>query len=250
MNKKIPIVAFLNEILSDIFSLKKNRSLSKDVLVKQILFTGYEAFPIIAIISLAMGALIIQQGYNYLSGLGQTDLIYQILVSLIIRDVGPLITSFIILARSGTAISTEIGNMVVNKEIDALKSMGISPVSYIVVPRVAGMVISLILLIIYFTMIGIFGGYLVSNMLDPLPFIEFVQQIIKAISIEDIITMIVKITFCGFAIASISSYHGLSVFRASTEVPQRNIKAVVHGVFAVFFINAASTIIFILIKSF
>ena len=140
--------------------------------------------------------------------------------------------------------------MVVNKEIDALKSMGISPVAYIVVPRIIGMVISLIILIIYFIVIGIFGGYLVSNMLEPLPFIEFIQQIIKAISFEDIITMIVKITLCGFAIASISSFHGLSVFRASTEVPQRNIKAVVHGVFAVFAINAASTLLFIFLSSF
>ncbi len=76
-----------------------------------------------------LGALIIVEGHNLLGAVGQTDWIYKALIFTLVRDIGPIIVSFIVIARSGTAIATELGNMVVNREYDALRVMGVSPVS-------------------------------------------------------------------------------------------------------------------------
>ena len=219
---------FVNEIFFEIVYYKRNKSINKQVLVLQILFTGYEALLLIVVIGLSLGALVIIEGYNYLEGLGQTEWIYKILISTMVRDIAPIITAFIILARSGTAISTELGNMVVRKEIAALKAMGIEPLSYLVAPRVLGMILSMILLIFYFLIVGIFGGYIFSVLTNPLPFTEFFNRLINELKFIDIFIMVFKVALSGFLIGAICSYQGLKVQRASTEVPQRTIKAVMR----------------------
>ncbi len=239
---------YFADILYDLVNIKENQNISKDVLINQILFTGYEAFSIIAMISLLLGAVIIHQGYSVLESFGQTELIYDILVSAVVRDFAPIIISFIILARSGTAISTELGNMVLNKEIDALKAFGISPISYIVTPRILGMILSMVILTLYFSIFGIFGGYIVSSLFNPLPFGEFFDNFIKSLSFLDIQVTFFKIIFSAFAISVISSFHGLSVKSATTEVPQRNIAAVKGSVFSIFIINIAGILIHIFFK--
>jgi len=234
---KISFKEYFADILFDLVNIKENRNISTSVIINQIFFTGLEAVTIVSVVSLLLGAVIIQQGYMVLDTLGQRTLIYNILVSAIIRDFGPFIVSFIILARSGTAISTELGNMMINKEIDALKAFGISPISYIVNPRVVGVVISIVVLMIYFSIFGIFGGYLASTMFNALPFSDFFNNFIGTLRLIDIVLMITKSALSGFAIAVICSYHGLSVKVASTEVPQRNIMAVAHSVYAIFAVH-------------
>ncbi|NQZ12750.1 MAG: ABC transporter permease, partial [Algicola sp.] len=123
---------FSVEVILDIINFRKSRSINIDVLVKQVLFTGVEAIGLCVMISLMLGALIIVEGYQLLAALGQIDWIYKILIFAMVRDLGPFIICFIVLARSGTAITTELGNMVISKEVDALIVMGISPISYLV----------------------------------------------------------------------------------------------------------------------
>ncbi len=240
---KLTFKDYFADILFDLINIKENKNVSKSVLINQILFTGYEALSVVATISLLLCSAIILQGYSVLVELGQKNLIYSILVSTAVRDIGPLIISFFILARSGTAISTELGNMKINKEIDALKAMGISPISYIVTPRIIGMVLSMVVLTIYFSILGLFGGYVVSNLFNPLPFSEFFDNFIKALSMWDLWFMIIKTALSGLAIAIICSFHGLSVQRSITEVPQKNIMAVAHSIFAILLIHTMGIIV-------
>ena len=188
--------------------------------------------------ALMLGALIIVEGHNLLGAVGQTDWIYKALIFTLVRDIGPIIVSFIVIARSGTAIATELGNMVVNREYDALRVMGVSPVSYLVVPRVFGVALSQLLLIIYFIVVGFFGGFLVSNIFLPLPFVDFIDSLARDITLADLMTMVFKVVVSGFFIGVISCYHGLSVRRTFTDVPQRTIKAVGGSIVAVCIINA------------
>lgn len=248
MNKPDSFIYFLNEIVYELLNFRKNKAISKNVLVMQILFTGYEALILVAVLGLLLGALIITQGYNYLASLGQTEWIYKILISTMVRDLGPIITAFIILARSGTAISTELGNMVVRKEIDALKSMGISPLSYLIAPRVLGMILSITILIFYFVIIGIFGGYVFSIVSNPLPFVEFFQRLINELQISDLFIMVFKVSLSGFLISTICSFQGLQVKQATTEVPQRNIKAVMQSMLALCVVNILGSIIYLVIN--
>lgn len=235
---------FAYQTLVDLWRFRRNRAISLDVLKKQVLFTGVEALGLSMMIAMLLGALIIVEGYHLLSVMGQTDWIYKILIFAMVRDLGPFIICFIVLARSGTAITTELGNMVVAREIDALTVMGISPISYLVSPRVLGMILSLLILMSYFLMSGIFGGFLVSNLFQSIPFADFIHRVSKELHFLDIAIMLFKVTLSGLFISLISCYHGLTVVKAVTEVPQRNIKAVGRGVVAVCAVNMLGALVY------
>ncbi|HOV12991.1 MAG TPA: ABC transporter permease [Spirochaetota bacterium] len=221
--------AFVKSTIKEILIFGHRKQVTLLVLFRQILFTGFEALKLIGLIGLAIGAIIIIQGMTLLENFGQSDLVYDILIIIITKELGPLLTSFIIIARSGTAISTELGNMVVNHEVEALTVTGINPIGYLVVPRVIGVIVSLYCLSIYLNLAGLLGGYFVSSILNPLSFGEFIRNLSTKLRIIDIIVSQLKSLIFGFTIAIISCYSGLKVNFASTEVPQQTIKAVVSS---------------------
>ena len=108
---------FCAQIVKDLIYFRRNAAISFDVLIKQIYFTGVEALGLCTLLSLLLGAVIIVEGHQILAAIGQTDWIYKILIFALVRDLGPFIICLVVVARSGTAISTELGNMKVNKEI-------------------------------------------------------------------------------------------------------------------------------------
>lgn len=238
------LFSYTFDVIKDIINFRHNQAISLDVLIKQIFFTGVEALGLCVLLSVLLGMVIIVEGHEFLMAIGQGDWVYKILIFAMVRDVGPFIVCLIILSRSGTAITTELGNMRVNKEIDALVAMGISPISYLISPRVWGMMLSLLILMSYFLMAGIFGGFLLSNLFQNIPFLDFFSRLVKELHLFDIIIMFIKVMVSGFFIAVISSYHGLSVKHAVTEVPQRNIKAVAGSVVAVVLINAIGSLLY------
>ncbi len=237
-------ISFTAHVIDDLINFRRHCAINLEILIKQIRFTGVEATGLCILLSSLLGALIIVEGYQFLTTIGQTDWIYKILIFAMVRDIGPLIISLIILARSGTAITTELGNMVVSKEIDALIAMGISPISYLVTPRVVAMVLSLVLLMGYFLLSGIFGGFLVSNLFQNVPFTDFFNRLVNELTIIDFAVMLTKVVVSGFLISLISCYHGLTVRIAATEVPQRNIKAVGRSLIAVCVINLFGTVLY------
>ncbi len=234
---------YLCDVFYELLHVKENKNLTKDVLIKQILFTGYEVLPFIILMGLMFGVIIIHEGSLIFGALGQKDWTHQVLVSAMIRDFAPILISFIILARSGTAISTELGTMNVNKEINALVAMGISVISYIVIPRIFGVIISLILLNIYFAIVGLFGGYLVSSLSTPLSFTEFFTSFIRHLDLIDIFLMLFKLILSGFSISIICSFNGLNAKTSITEIPQRNIKAVSQSIIAIILTHLLGLII-------
>ncbi len=234
---------FLKNIFSELFLLPQKKIIEFNVISRQVLFTGFEALKIINIIGLTIGAVIIIQGITLLENFGQTTIGYKILIMVITKELGPLLTAFIVLSRSGTSISTELGNMVVNHEVEALVSFGINPIGYLVVPRVIGVVAAIFSLTIYFNIAGLFGGYFVSAMIQPMPFTIFLNNLLQNLTIKDIIVSLTKSLVFGFVISIISCYHGLKVKYASTEVPVRTIKAVVSNLTWIFIFNLIITVI-------
>ena len=196
------------------------------VLIMQIYFTGVEALSVIALISLGIGAVIIIQGIAVLPMFGQSDLMYAILIMVITRELGPMLTAFIITARSGSAITTELGNMVISHEMEAYLSVGIHPVSYLGVPRLYGVILAMLFLNIYFNLFGLMGSYIVASFMHDIPFRDYLMHLVQALTPADIISAFLKSIIFGFIIAVVSIYHGFSVSRAVTEVPQKTIKSI------------------------
>lgn len=220
---------------------------SRRVLTFQILFTGIEALPITAILALGLGAVIIIQGVTLLPQFGQGQLVYPILITIIMRELGPILTAFIVAARSGTAIATELGNMVVSHEIEAYVSAGIDPISYLAVPRVAGVTISLILLNVYFSALGLLGSFFVTALITPIVWSDYLQGLFAAMSILDVIFSVAKSAVAGFVIGTVATYFGFAVQQASTEVPVMTIRSVGRGFVLVIITNGILTALYYLV---
>ncbi|HUV08441.1 MAG TPA: ABC transporter permease [Spirochaetia bacterium] len=220
---------FFLHVLYETLLFPRRKQVGVKVLVLQILFTGVEALGVVSFISLAIGAVIIIQGMNIFPQFGQSQLVYTILITVIVRELGPILTAFIITARSGTAIATELGGMVVSHQIEAYVSIGINPISYLVVPRVLGVTISLVTLTLYFSVAGIVGAYFVSQLFTPIGLLDYFQNLLKVLRPIDIFASLLKSLVFGTIISIVSTYQGFNVKVASTEVPQVVIKAVTQG---------------------
>lgn len=216
------------------------------VISAQIYFTGWQAVPIITVMALAAGGVTILQSQANLSLLGGTEMIGNLLVVIITREVGPLITALIVIARSGTAVASEVGNMRANREIEALESMGVNPLSFIVFPRLIGGVISVICLAFYFNVVALMGGFVITKLLQDMPFNFYVDSLSRAIAMDDFYIFLLKNSFSGMIIFVVSCYQGLTVKRSSHEVPQVTTVAVVNSVIYVTVFNLGVTALFYL----
>jgi phospholipid/cholesterol/gamma-HCH transport system permease protein len=224
----------------------RRRQVGFKVLVMQLLFTGVEALGVISLIALTLGAVIIVYGVSILPQFGQGDLIYAILVTVITRELGPLLCAFIIIARSGTAIATELGQMVVSHEIEAYTAVGVDPISYLVVPRFLGVVFSMIFLNIYFNIFGLIASYFVTSFIQPIPIREYIHNLLVQLDTVDILASFIKSAIFGAIIALVATYNGFRVEQSSTEVPQVVIRAVARSFVLIIIADAVITLIYYL----
>ncbi len=234
-------VGFVGRVLGETVFFFRRRQVAYHVLVMQILFTGVEAIGIATILAIGIGAILNIVGTSLLPQFGQMRLMYVVLIAIITRELGPLLTAFIITARSGTAIATELGGMVVSHEIEAYLSVGIDPISYLAVPRFLGVMISTFLLNIYFNFFGLLGSYIVLRFITPLPFAEYYQGLVGAMRGVDVATGLLKSLVFGGLISLVSTYQGFSVARSTTEIPQAGIRAVGGAVIAIVVADAVIT---------
>ena len=232
--KSVPdFFLFFASTLSEAIQLRSNRHVSSMVILRQILFTGYEALPLISFLALAIGGLIILQGTNLLSNFGQGIWVHIILVTVVVNELSGILTALVVVARSGTAIATELGNMKVRREIDLIESFGISPIGYLVVSRIIGVVVAMVVLVLYFNLVAVLGGWLFSRIFNHLEFRAFINDFLTVLKISHVFSSLIKSVVFGLIISTVSTFQGMSVGKASTEVPQRTIKAVVTSIFAI-----------------
>lgn len=211
------------------------------IVVAQIFFTGFQALPLISFIALAVGSIVVIQSIAQLSVLGSQEIMGKILVVTIVRELGPLLTALIVIARSGTAVASELGNMQVNKEIDALRILGISPFSFVIFPRIIGGVVSLVCLSFYFNIISFLGGFFVANQLSDLTFSFYAEVLSYSLDPSDLILNLLKNVISGFIIFTISCEEGLKVTAGPHEVPMATTRAVVFSIVSVMAYNLGMT---------
>ena len=257
---KNPVVSFINWIkakikfyggisaliiysIVDYVKNPRGRKIANRVWVMQMFFTANMAIKIIGVVALALGVVTVLQLFTQLSRFGALGLVGQILNLVIVRELGPIITALIVISRSGTAIAAEIATMNINNEMDAIEMLGVDSLKMIVFPRIAGMTVSLVLLTVFFSGVGILGGFVVGNLLGGITFDLFLSYVIKAITFMDIFAGVFKALTFGIFLSAISIYHGFQAF-SSTQVPIVTTKAVVSSIFAMFLLDIIITIMF------
>jgi phospholipid/cholesterol/gamma-HCH transport system permease protein len=207
------------------------------VVAAQIFFTGWQALIIISGLGFVIGFMFVLQMSHSVVGFGNVEGTIKLLLSVAVREFSPLLTGLIVIARSGTAVASELGNMKVNREVDALLSMGIHPLNFIVFPRLVGGIISVLILGFYFALSSILGAILGSHFLAQVPLAYFTEKLFLTLASSDFILLFFKLFLSGLLIFTISSYHGLSAKKSPTEVPVVTTQAVMRSIVSVIICN-------------
>lgn len=226
LHNAVYTIGFFGKTLRGIGPFIYHGQASYRILVMQILFTFVEALGVSLLLAMGIGAAVNLLGLPVLASFSQEKLIYPLLITIITRELGPLLTAFIIIARSATAIATEIAGMVVSHEIEAYISVGVDPVEHIAVPRFLGVTLSLFLLNIYFSIAGLAGSFVIVQVLSPQPATDYFGNLLQHLALGDILVSLLKSVVFGMILASVATVQGFSVERASTEIPQAGLRAV------------------------
>lgn len=214
----------------------------RSVLLKQLYFTGYEAWKIVILVALILGTVIVSQVVGLVGG-GNGSLIGKVLVWVVFRELAPLLTALIVIARSGTAIAAELGTMQINGELEALELLGIPRERYLILPRVIGVAAAVAILTAYFVLTAFVGGFLIASLGHHIPYGQFVQGVVASLGLWEIVVLSVKTLFFGFAIPVICCHAGLSVGTSATEIPQAATKAVITSLFSIVLLDGLITIL-------
>jgi len=223
--------------------LPRLRPVIREVLVRQVLFTGVQALPFTCFLALLSALVVVVQAQVQVTGLANPDLLGQALVLILVREFGPLIVAMVVIARSGGAIATELAAMTAEREIQTLAWSGIPPVEYLVVPRLAGVCLSLIGLTLLFVATALGAGFVLSVLLVPgAPDLSrFIDALGRNLGPIDGAVLLAKTLVPGLLIAGIACREGLGCRARATEVPRAATRAVVRSIAAVFVWDAAVT---------
>lgn len=218
---------------------------TRAVFARQILFTGVEGLRFVSLVALLTGISVVVQAQVWLSKAGQSNLLGDVLVTVILREVAPLLVNFIVIGRSGTAIAVELANMKVFGEIKVLEAQGLDALLYLAIPRAIAMAVSIFCLTIWFTIVAFISGYAFGILFgagatDPA---IFLNTVLKGLHPADIYNLLAKTLIPGLFTASICIMEGLNVRHSITEVPQAATRAVVRSIAALFIISAIVSVL-------
>jgi phospholipid/cholesterol/gamma-HCH transport system permease protein len=213
----------------------------------QIYRAGIRLLPITSFLAIALGLVIIGQTVSLLSRVGATNYAGTIMVTVVVRELGPLITALLVLARIGTEIVIELGTARALGEVEALEALAIDPVHYLVLPRVAGLAISIFALTIYFIITALVSGYLFAFLQDvPLRPGDYFDQLAGSLRWQDFVLLAMKTIAFGMMIAIVTCYHGLARRLRIEEVATATTRAVVESVVACTLLDALFIIVYLI----
>ena len=212
----------------------------RDVLARQVYFTGVQAMRFTCQVGLLVGVSIVVQVQLWLGRVGQSKLLGPILVTVVIRELGPLAANLIVIGRSGNAIATELGGMQNRGEVRVLDALGLDPLLYLILPRVMGIAISVFCLTIVFIAAALVSGYLCGGIFGVRtgPPGLFINSVAQAVGAADVVNLVVKAILTGLLTGVICCLEGLSVGHDATQIPRACTRAVQGSILALFVVAA------------
>lgn len=203
-------------------------------LIKQ---CGIDALAIVSLISILIGLTMAFVGSVQLKMFGAQIYVANLVSLLMAREMAPMMTAIIMAGRTGASFAAQLGTMQVNQEIDALKTLGIPPMDFLVLPRIVALIAMMPLLCIYADAVGLFGGFLVGvGMLDLSPF-AYYDQSLKYIHVHDFMIGIIKSAVFGVIIAVVGCQRGLACGRSAAAVGEATTSAVVIAIVSIIVID-------------
>ena len=212
--------------------------------ISQAMQVGVRALPILSLITFFIGLIMALQSAYELRRLGALNFVANAVAISMTRELGPLITAIVVIGRSGSAFAAEIGTMRVSEEIDALETMAIHPVDFLVTPKFLAMIVMLPCLTIWANAMGILGGALFGVAQADFTFSRYVQASLDALFLRDIVTGLVKSVMFGITITAVGCHEGLSTGAGAEQVGRSTTRAVVVSIFLVILVDLVFTTLF------
>ena len=196
-------------------------------IIRQMDIIGVGSLPIVLLTGFFTGGVLILQTYPTLEYYGAQTEAGRAVATSLIRELGPVLSALMVSGRIGSAISAELGSMVVSQQIDAMRSLGTNPTRKLVAPRIVALVFMLPLLTVAADIFGLLGGGVVASTIYSLDYNQFILSVRNGITIEDIIGGIIKPLFFGLIIGAIACHKGLSTTGGTVGVGRSTTSAVV-----------------------
>jgi phospholipid/cholesterol/gamma-HCH transport system permease protein len=222
------------------------RAIVHPLILQQIFRAGLRLLPMAAFLAIALGFIIIGQTVAVLTRVGAHQLLGTIMVTIVVREVGPLLTAILILCRAGTATVVELGTARALGEVEALEVLGIDPIHYFVVPRLIGMAVGMLTLTVYLILGALLSGYLWAFLQDvPLSPVDYFRQMANAFQLLDFVLLAAKTIGMGSAIALVTCFHGLAQPLSISEVSRATVRAVGQSIVACALLEALFLVIYL-----
>jgi phospholipid/cholesterol/gamma-HCH transport system permease protein len=245
LHTMVGLLGFFGALLISIGNIIRHpRRFRFNAVITRFDVVGVRALGIIGLMSFLVGIVIAQQGAVQLRQFGAEVFTVNLIARSAMKELGVLMTAIMVAGRSGSAFAAQLGSMKLNEEVDAMRTIGVSPMEALVFPRVLATVLMMPLLGFYSAIIAIVGGGLFSWVSLDMPPITFVQRVREIIPMTDVYQTLIKAPVFGLIIAMAGCYQGLQVEGNAEEVGLRTTTAVVQGIFLVIVLDAIFAVFF------
>jgi phospholipid/cholesterol/gamma-HCH transport system permease protein len=226
--------------------LKRSRMLQRGI--HQAMAVGVGAIPIVSLITFFVGVIIALQGAYELQRLGAMQLVASVVAISITRELGPLVAAIVVIGRSGSAFAAEIGTMRVTEELDALETMALDPVAFLVAPKFLAMALMMPCLAIWSDFMGVLGGALFGVIGGGYTFGGYLIATSEALLFRDLSSGCIKSVVFGMVITAVGCHEGFATGAGAEEVGRSSTRAVVISLLLVVLIDLVFTILFYVAK--
>ncbi|MEQ1793322.1 MAG: MlaE family lipid ABC transporter permease subunit [Nitrospira sp.] len=237
-------LTFLGEsAVALIHAVRHPRTIRWRSLLRILHMDGVNALPITGLLTFLVGVVIAYQGAEQLRKFGTNIFIVDLVGISLLREIAPLIVAILIAGRSGSAYAAEIGTMKVTEELDAVRTLGISPMGLLVLPRTLALMIAVPLLTVYADVLGVFGGMLIASSQLNVSFTEFVSRFQESVAVRHFLIGIAKAPIFAMLIALVGCYQGFQIRGGVDDVGRHTTISVVQGIFLVIVFDAICSIL-------
>lgn len=238
------VISFSGELIYDlVYSATHLKKVRWSDVVSYMKKVGVDGLPIVGLISFLLGLIMAFMSSLQLKQFGANIYVASLVAVAMVRELGPIMTAIIVAGRSGSAFAAEIGTMKVNEEVDALTTMGFSPMQFLAIPKVIASLLVVPVLTIFSSIFAIMGGLIVGVLGLDLTIYTYIQQTMKAIEIFDITSGLIKSFVFAMAISAIGCQRGFKVRGGADAVGNATTSAVVASIFLIIVIDSTFAII-------
>ena len=243
----ISLCAFFGEILVVfVEACLQPRRFRASAVVRQMYEVWIRALVIVGVLCFLIGVVIAYQGIQQLRQFGAETFAVEAVGISMFRELGVLLTAIIVAGRSGSAFTAQIGTMQVNQEVDAMRTIGLNPVEWLVMPRIVALLIAMPFLGFWGDMTGLLGGAVACTVYLDFTFVQFFDRLRDTVGPWHFYTGMIKAPVFGVVIATIGCFEGLQVRGSAESVGKLTTRSVVESIFCVIVLDAVFSIIFLL----